>query len=138
MYVLKFSKTYGFGIMEKNNIKQVLEDKFYADDNMFCIADGVTRDFIDGSSIEYPNTKEEAEEIIKKYPNPSGAAKAAEICVQNVVNHLKKNGMACKDFKNILEIANNEIKKLNEGRKINYTSEDEFCCVVVGGIISEV
>lgn len=136
MYSLRFSKTYGFGIMEKNNLKQVLEDKYYADDKMFCIADGVTRDFVDGTPIRYPETLEEAEEIIEKYPNPSGAAKAAEICVSDVIKYFKKSDEKVKNFNDAVDIANKDIKKINQGRKLNYTSEDEYCCTAVGGVIS--
>lgn len=136
MYALRFSKTYGFGIMEKNNLKQVIEDKFYADEKMFCVADGVTRDFMDGTPINYPSTKEEAEEIIKKYPNPSGSAKAAEICVQDIVSYLKRKDAKSGRFSEAVEIANKDIEKINQGRKLNYTSEDNYCCAAVGGVIS--
>lgn len=137
MYVLKFAKTYGFGIMEKNNLKQVIEDKFYADDEIFCIADGVTRDLSDGSLMKYPSTVEEAKELIEKYPNPSGAAKAAEVCVNSVVQYLKNNDLDSENFSSAIENANNNIRKINLGRTLNYTSEDEYCCTSVGGIISD-
>lgn len=135
MYSLIFSKTYGFGMMENNNLKQVIEDKFYADNKIFCIADGVTRDFVDGTLMKYPKTLEEAEEIIKKYPNPSGAAKAAELCVKDIVTYLKRQEVVSLSFSEAIEIANKDINELNRGRKLNYISEDNYCCVAVGGII---
>ena len=144
MYALKFSKTYDFGIMEKNGIQHVLEDKFYADNQLFCLADGITRDLVDGSSLEYPKTMEEVEKILRKYPNPSGAARAAKDCVNNVVTYLKEkvdstgeNSVESNDLKKAVEYANSTISKINEGREINYTSEDEYACVSVGGVITE-
>ena len=142
MYALRFSKTYDFGIMEKNGIRHVLEDKFYADNQIFCLADGITRDFVDGSSMKYPETMEDVETILRKYPNPSGAARAAKDCVNNVVTYLQEKVNENKkiegeDLKKALEYANFTIGKINEGRQINYTSEDEYACVSVGGIIEK-
>ncbi len=142
MYALKFSKTYDFGIMEKNGIKHVLEDKYYADNSMFCVADGITRDFVDGTPMKYPENMEDVKTILEKYPNPSGAARAAKDCVNNVVTYLKEKMNAeeqieREDLKKAVEYANFTIGKINEGREIDYLSEDEYACVSVGGVISE-
>ncbi len=134
MYSLRFSKTYGFGIMEKNKLQQVIEDRYYADDKIFCVADGVTRDYKDGTPLEYPQNIEDAKKIMKKYPNPSGAAKAAEICVADLVKCLKNKSVQ-KNFKYAIGLANEDIKKINAGRKINYVAEDDYCCVAAGGLI---
>ena len=56
MYSLRYSKTYNFGIVENNSLKHVYEDKFIANSNMFCVADGVTRDFPDNTPLKYPKT----------------------------------------------------------------------------------
>lgn len=142
MYALKFSKTYDFGIMERNGIQHVLEDKFYADDQIFCVADGVTRDFVDGSQMKYPETMEDVKQILKKYPNPSGAARAAKDCVNNVVTYLKEKQKTNEpveeeDLKKAVEYANFTIGKINEGRKIDYLAEDKYSCVSVGGILNQ-
>ena len=87
MLDLIFAKTYNFPIMEKNNINHVFEDSFKISSNAFCIADGITRDLINGDAFFYPKTKEKALELTKKYPNPSGASQAAKICTENFINY---------------------------------------------------
>lgn len=136
MYSLRYSKTYNFGIVENNSLKHVYEDKFIANSNMFCVADGVTRDFVDNTPLRYPKTEKEAIDMIAKYPNPSGSAKVAQICVDTVISYLR-NGVAIdsQTLKNAVKAANEKIKKLNEGRKINYLANDYYNCVAVGGVI---
>ena len=72
-------------IFDVYNIEPVPEDYFLVDDNIFCIADGVTRDTIEGKAVPYPKTKEEVVEWKKMYPNPSGAYESAKICGDNFV-----------------------------------------------------
>lgn len=138
MYSLRYSKTYNFGIVENNSLKHVYEDKFIANSNMFCVADGVTRDFPDNTPLKYPKTVEEAEDMIARYPNPSGSAKAAQICVDTVISYFENQSVInSQTLKNAVKIANEKIKKLNEGRKINYLADDYYNCVAVGGVIED-
>ena len=93
MFNLKFAKTYDFAIMTKNNLDHVLEDYYIAEADAFCVADGITRDFKDGTTMSsYPTTKEEALKVIEKYPNPSGAAKAAKVCAETFISSLYSSG----------------------------------------------
>lgn len=138
MFKLKYAKMCDNSIFEKYGEKPVAEDYFETKDNMFCIADGVTRDTIHGESVPYPKNEEEVKKWVRDYPNPSGAYEAAKICAQNCIKYLSEyekinEGIMQEIAKNI----NKEIWKINEGRKIDYLKEDLYCCVAVGGIIQE-
>lgn len=139
MFKLKFAKMYDNSIFEKYNAKPVVEDYFAVNENIFCVADGVTRDSIYGEAIPYPQNKEEVEEWIKGYPNPSGAYEAAKICAEKFVKYVSE----CKDkinenvLREIAKKVNEEIAKINENREIDYLANDLFCCVAVGGCIIE-
>lgn len=136
MFKLKFAKTYDFAIMTKNNLKHVLEDYFVANDDMFCVADGVTRDRIDGKALSYPQTLEEALDLIEHYPNPSGAADAAKICAEVFNKKISVDEeMNEKKIFEAVRLANEEIAKINKNRKIDYGTNDYFGCVAAGGKI---
>ena len=141
MFKLKFAKTYDFAIMLKHNLDHVLEDYFTVSDNAFCVADGITRDFLDGTPLSYPETYEEAIELIKKYPNPSGATAAAKICAEGFVSLASSLSTVSEitnaHIMNILKTVNSEIATLNKNRKIDYIKNDYFACVAVGGIFVE-
>ena len=137
MLDLIFAKTYNFPIMEKNNINHVFEDSFKISSNAFCIADGITRDLINGDAFFYPKTKEKALELTKKYPNPSGASQAAKICTENFINYtsnLDLNKINKNTIYKIIKRINLDIAKLNKNRHIDYIVNDYYCCVAVGGI----
>lgn len=137
MFKLKFAKMYDNNIFERYNLKPVAEDYFLVKDNIFCVADGVTRDSVNGEVIPYPENKEEVEYWVKVYPNPSGAYEAAKICADSFVKYISE----CKDEINentIMEIVkktNQEIWEINKDRQIDYIKDDLFCCVAVGGKI---
>lgn len=138
MFKIKFANMYDNTIFTKYNLKPVAEDYFAIKENIFCVADGVTRDSIYGESIPYPKNKEEVEEWIKVYPNPSGAYQAAQICAESFVKYaseLKKEEINEKSILDIIKKANLEIAQINEGREIDYLANDLFCCVAVGGYI---
>ena len=139
MFKLKFAKMYDNSIFEKYNINPIAEDYFKVEDNIFCVADGVTRDSIYGESIPYPKNKQEVEEWIKVYPNPSGAYEAAKICAELFVEKLLEYDKKIDEnvILDAIRIANNKIAKINEDRKIDYLANDLFCCVAVGGCIIE-
>lgn len=128
---------YDNNIFGKYNLKPVAEDYFVVKDNIFCVADGVTRDSVNGEVIPYPKNKEEVEYWVKVYPNPSGAYEAARICADSFVKYVSE----CKDEINentIMEIAkktNQDIWEINKDRQIDYVKDDLFCCVAVGGKI---
>ena len=139
MFKLKFAKMYDNSIFEKYNINPIAEDYFKVEDNIFCVADGVTRDSIYGESIPYPKNKQEVEEWIKVYPNPSGAYEAAKICAESFVEKLLEYDKKIDEnvILDAIKNANNKIAKINENRKIDYLANDLFCCVAVGGCIIE-
>ncbi len=139
MFKLKFAKMYDNSIFKKYNINPIAEDYFKVEDNIFCVADGVTRDSIYGESIPYPKNKQEVEAWIKVYPNPSGAYEAAKICAESFVEKLCEYDKKIDEnvILDAIRIANNKIAKINENRKIDYLANDLFCCVAVGGCIIE-
>lgn len=140
MFKLNFSKTFDNCVFTKYDIKPVQEDYFAVKQNVFCIADGVTRDLIDGSSTPYPQNRDEAEEIFKKYPNPSGAFDAAKICADSFVKYSSeyyKNEITTGEILEFVRKANHDILEINKDRDIDYLVNDLFCCVAVGGVIVE-
>lgn len=140
MFYCKFSKMFDNNIFKQYGVTPIAEDYFKTVDTVFCVADGVTRDNIYGKAVCYPKSKEEVEEWIRTYPNPSGAFEAAKICANNFVNYVQKYPKA-KITKEVIfeqvKKTNEDIKKINENRKIDYLKEDYYCCVAVGGIIVE-
>lgn len=139
MYNLKFASTYDFAVMRENNIKAVTEDYFAVARNLFCVADGVTRDLIDGTSLKYPSTKEEAQSLIEKYPNPSGAAMASTICATSFIKYASSvDKISENSITEILKKINCDIWEINKNRTdIDYVKEDLYGCVAVGGIITD-
>lgn len=140
MFKLKFSKTYDNVVFAQYGLKPVVEDYFKHDENIFCVADGVTRDLIDGTATPYPKNLEEAQNIIDLYPNPSGAFDAAKICGDGFIKYLSeysKNDINEKVIKDVVKKVNNDIWEINKNRNIDYVKEDLYCAVAVGGIILE-
>ena len=135
---LKFAKVYDNSIFTDNGMKPVVEDYLRVEGNMFCVADGVTRDSIYGEAVPYPKNKEEVEQWIKVYPNPSGAYNSAEICADKFIEYLSnydENEINEQIISEIVRRVNKDIWTINEGRNIDYLKEDLYCCVAVGGII---
>ena len=139
MYNLKFASTYDFAVMRENNIKAVTEDYYATTRNLFCVADGVTRDLIDGTSLKYPSTKEEAQAVIEKYPNPSGATLASTICATSFIKYASSIDKVSEDsVLEVLKKINSDIGEINKSRtNIDYVKEDLYGCVAVGGIITD-
>lgn len=139
MYNLKFASTYDFSVMRENNIKAVTEDYYATTRNLFCVADGVTRDLIDGTSLKYPSTKEEAQAVIEKYPNPSGATLASTICATSFIKYASSIAKVSEDsVLEVLKKINSDIGEINKSRtNIDYVKEDLYGCVAVGGIITD-
>lgn len=138
MFKLKFANTYDNYAFIKNNIKPVVEDYFCIDENVFCVADGVTRDSINGTSVIYPENLQEVIEWVKTYPNPSGAYTVAKIFADNFVRDIKRSNVIDKEaVYEAVKRANNEVWKVNKDREIDYLKEDLYCTVAVGGAIVE-
>ena len=137
MFKLKFAEMYDNSIFAKYNEKPVVEDYFRANENTFCVADGVTRDSIYGEAVPYPQTKEEVEEWVRTYPNPSGAYEAAKICADQFLKYISeyKEDIGEKVIRDIVNKINSDIALINKDREIDYLANDLFCCVAVGGYI---
>ncbi len=139
MFKLKFAKTCDNTIFEKYHLKPVVEDYYIAKEEMFCIADGVTRDSIEGKAVPYPKNEKEATAWVQTYPNPSGAFESAKICSNQFIQYLEAGDRQKISKNKILEIVKNvnqDILKINENRQIDYLANDYYGCVAVGGYIS--
>lgn len=139
-FKLKFAKMYDNEIFQQYGIKPVVEDFFVAEEGKFCVADGVTRDSIFGEAIPYPKNREEVENWIAVYPNPSGAYLAAKICADTFIDKLvqySKEEVKEELIFQIVQEINQKIADINKGRKIDYLANDYYGCVAVGGYIIE-
>ena len=83
--IMLFFKKYGYS--------PVIEDYYKINNNVFCVADGVTRDDINGNAVEYPKNEEEVKKWIKYYPNPSGSYKAAKLICNSFVDEISNYDM---------------------------------------------
>lgn len=138
MFKLKYSNRYQNQMYTKYDLEFPEEDYYYIENNIFCVADGVTRDLIGGEIRPYPKTREEAEYIAKHYPNPSGALKSSKAIADNFVKYLSEvkeiNENAVFEA---IKKANKHVWEINKDRKIDYVGEDLYCSVAVGGIITD-
>lgn len=110
------------------------EDAFLIDDRIFCVADGVTRDPISPKDF----TDRSVEEILEKYPNPSGAKLAADVFCENFTKLLKaEKRKNIKNVKNAFIWGNKAIAQLNKNhiKKVDYLVNDYFGCVASGGVV---
>ena len=138
MFKLKYSNRYQNQIYTKYKLKFPEEDYYYLENNIFCVADGVTRDLIGGDIRPYPKTKEEATYIAEHYPNPSGAFESSKIIANNFVRYMKEVDVI--DEQAVLEAikkANKDVWQINKNRNIDYVGEDLYCSEAVGGIITD-
>ena len=108
-----------------DNVKTIncnfpIEDQFYADDIQAIVADGITRDpigVLDLSSCSF-------EEMLQKYPRPSGA----ELVAKEIVTTFSKSSGSLKER---LIKCNNSVKKLNDKyiKKCDYLQNDYYGAV---------
>ena len=108
-----------------DNVKTIncnfpIEDQFYADDIQAIVADGITRDpigVLDLSSCSF-------EEMLQKYPRPSGA----ELAAKEIVTTFSKSSGSLKER---LIKCNNSVKKLNDKyiKKCDYLQNDYYGAV---------
>lgn len=115
------------------HLKPPPEDSILVDGEIFCVADGITRDPIspkDFTNLSY-------EEVLKKYPNPSGARFAADLFCESFVKSLKNKIPSIEKVRNAFISGNKEISKLNKKyiKKVDYLVNDFFGCVASGGMI---
>lgn len=137
MFQIKYSKRYQNQIYTKYGIQFPEEDDYVVEGNMFCVADGVTRDLIGGEIKPYPKTKEEAKYIAEHYPNPSGAFEASQIIAHQFVANMNGKIPSEDTVKAAIQTANQAVWEINKNRKIDYVGEDLYCCEAVGGVITE-
>jgi len=138
MFELKFDKTYDHYMFYKyDEVKPVAEDYYCVDGDMFCVADGVTKDFIDGTAAIYPCNLEELK-LMAKYPDPSGNYEVSKICCDKFMEYVKgydKEDITVELMLDIAKRVNDDMCKINENREINYLSEDVHSAQAAGGII---
>lgn len=138
MFKLKFAETYYNSIYYKVNRKPITEDCFKVNENIFCVADGITRDLKNGNFTPYPETIEELDLIESEYPNPSGAFKAATITCDKFVEYISYNDENKVNEEMLLDIlkkVNSYIWEINRNREINYIDQDLYATEAVGGLI---
>lgn len=108
-----------------------IEDSFLIEDNIFSVADGITRDPI--SPLDFRDLS--TEELLKNYPKPSPAKAAADLCCRSFIKFSRKNP----NPKLALIFANNQIRKMNKQRNPhpNYLVNDFWACVAAGAVINQ-
>lgn len=136
MFKLKYSKRYQNQLYTNYGIEFPEEDYYYIKDNIFCVADGVTRDLIGGEIKPYPQTREEAQYIKEHYPNPSGAFTSSKIIADNFVKYMNGINPNEENVRNAIDMANKDVWQINKNRKIDYVGEDLYCSEAVGGVIT--
>ena len=140
MFKLKYEACILDAIFRQNHIDHAMEDYYQRnkENNAFCVADGITRDPMDGIITSYPMNKEEALALSKRYPNPSGAWEASKICADRFVEYISEvpiEEVTPHKIKEITRKVNEQIWEINKDREIDYLTEDLYCCEAVGGII---
>lgn len=140
MFKLIYDKILDNTTFTKFNLTPVVEDYYKINELSFCVADGVTRDNINGEAVMYPETKEEANYWLQTYPNPSGAFLSAKIVCDTFISEIKKyekKEISQEVIFDITKKCNAALKTINDNRNIDYLKEDYYCCEAVGGIIIE-
>ncbi len=137
MFKVKFEKRYQNQTYTNYGITFPEEDYYCIDENIFCVADGVTRDLVGVEIRPYPKTKEEAQYIADHYPNPSGALESSKIIADNFVKYMKEKQISKETITEAVRQANKEVWQINKDRDVNYIEEDLYCSEAVGGVITE-
>lgn len=107
------------------------EDSFLKDGNIFCVADGITRD------PSSPKNFTKLPRVLKKYPNPSGARFVADIFCQTFVRTVRGKTPSIKNVEHAFHQGNCEIAKYNHQhiKKVDYLVNDYFGCVASAGVV---
>lgn len=112
------------------------EDSFLFHKNVFCVADGITRDPIGIDNFNGALLSDFA----KSYPKPSGASIAADEFCQTFIKRLKnKKTINLKMMRQAFVSGNKAIGALNKKfvRETDYLANDWWGCVACGGAIIE-
>lgn len=126
--MILYQKT--FENLKTTNCNFPVEDQFYADDSEIIVADGITRDPIGISNLSAYSF----EQVLEKYPRPSGGELAARTVVETFMNttgNVKEKLITC----------NQAVKKLNEIyiKKCDYLQNDYYgavaSCIQINGNI---
>jgi len=105
-------------------------DSQMAKDNRFCVADGVTRDFKDGSEFKLPHSLSELHKTLIYYPNILKLKKVSDLCTKLFVTSDNK------DLYSLVNEINNEIALVNDF-PCDYLGNDYYGCTAAGGIIED-
>jgi len=114
------------------NIKKIVseEDSLKLWDNIFCVADWITRDPKEPLDFTGVNL----EDFMKTYPNPSGAKIASETFCDKFIENAQKE-----TIKESFILANKAIARLNKenNSECDYLYNDFRGCVASGGKIED-
>lgn len=138
MFKLIYNNRFQNQTYTKYELKFPEEDYYKVSGNIFCVADGVTRDLVGGEIRPYPQTREEATYIAEHYPNPSGAHASSRIIADNFVKYMQESKEVNEEeVSKAIRQANKDVWEINKNREIDYVGEDLYCSVAVGGIITD-
>jgi serine/threonine protein phosphatase PrpC len=106
----------------KNHVFPI-EDQYYTDNNLAVVADGITRDPVgvyDLSSVSF-------NEMLDKYPRPSGA----EMAAMAITDAFKESKDKEQSLLDMLKLANENVGKLNKEyiTKCDYLQNDYYGAV---------
>ncbi len=124
--MILYQKT--FENVKTTNCNFPVEDQFYAYDSEIIVADGITRDPVGVSNLN----AYALEQILEKYPRPSGGELAARVVVETFMN-------TTGNVKEKLIICNQAVKKLNDIyiKKCDYLQNDYYgavaSCIQING-----
>lgn len=128
-------KIFDFYFKDKRiNVEHPMEDSLLYKDNIFAVADGITRDPL--NILDFENHSKE--ELLANYPQASPAKFAADKFTECFVDFLKDNS-STNNIKEAFINSNNQIKNLNEKNNPNpdYLINDYWACVASGGVIKD-
>jgi serine/threonine protein phosphatase PrpC len=110
------------------------EDALLVDNNVFAVADGITRDPLGVTDF----TGLSKEEALQTYPNPSPAKFAADAFVDGFVEYFRLNPNST-DIKAAFEACNHKIATLNADKNPNpdYLINDYWACVAAGAVVKD-
>ncbi|AKM82509.1 TPA: hypothetical protein DD449_01845 [Candidatus Berkelbacteria bacterium] len=109
------------------------EDSYGTRDNIFCIADGITRDPKSPSDFnDLPIIQ-----LLKNYPSPSPAKMAADCFCKSFLDFTNNKVIDKNTVKSAFSSANEKIAELNKKYNPNpdYLVNDFYACVASGGLI---
>ena len=109
------------------------EDAYHISEYVLCVADGITRDPLDS-----PNFSDKSqEELLRSYPNPSGARWAADLFCAEFSKAVKTGAPSVASLHDGFLQANSRIAALNRKYvpEVNYLVNDFYGCVAAGAVV---